>query len=1553
MSKELLEKARLDLLDLGLRNNFINTRDSKTKSLRVVEESSLEVLKILVDKGYKMSFDSKKSSKNEEESGEFDALFQLPPLESIDSNKLTDSILQTNHSDQDLQKRLRSIDRLSKLFIEEKGVNMLFLALGFVRWYESESSDKARIAPLVLVPVKLDRPSLNSRFKVSYNDDDLGINISFFEKLKTEFGVIIDYPTDIDSSSFNSFINEVKSKIKLDRWEVIENEIRLGLFSFSKFLMYNDLDEKQWKEGEKPYEHVLINPLLGNGFNIESDSGLSDDQLFDSVPYNETFHVLPADSSQQEVIFSVRSGLNTIVQGPPGTGKSQTITNIIADFLARGKKVLFVAEKLAALKVVSNKLEALGIDKLALELHSNKANKKAFIEELGKVMDLDKPRVNIDINEELKTAENIRDVINEYSKEVNKEIKNYGYSPIQAFGNVLAASSAIKDNIYEIQLDRVKVQKREDFYQKEILVKEIFSQLNRSGSLKENVFKDLRPSKFSFYEAEQFIGNLRNLKESIDQFKHLIEQLNKELTGFPLAYSLNEVTKLLESTSVIQNLPKDHVQLNFREIGSDQVNELIPIINEAISIQNKIESYDSSVYEKFWESDAFEHYSILNSNINNWYKFLLPKYNKSKKFIKSYLKSSTSLTDQEILAICKTNIDATEVNSKIKKKESEIKSITTEKYTHYSDNWNSLLNSFNWKNNYEENLENKLVYEEGLDLVWSCNPNVTFDIERLDILYSDLKNLLESADFNFTKNHADYTITEISYLVDNWINHESSFNEYVQLSKNLDLLKNSGLEWLQEILDNWDQSNKYLVEIFRYYWFKSLARISFQDRPILDRFIGESHSNKVFDYCKLEDLLLQINVYRVLEKHWEGIPKSTFSAGKLGDLKKELSKKRKLKSIRKLISDSGEVIQDLKPLFLMSPMSVAQFIENNSLNFDLVIFDEASQIKPVESFGAILRAKQMVVVGDSKQLPPTSFFDSVNEDEDDDEDDLKTSDVESILALSSAKNLPEQMLRWHYRSRHESLITVSNREFYGSNLLVFPSADSVNSDRGLQHVLSKGTFFEPGKGGRVNRGEAKLIVKQVLEHALKDQKKTLGVVAFSQSQAKIIEDYIEQELRINPNPEAEKFLYEMHENERFFVKNLENVQGDERDVIIISVGYGYDENGKFSYRFGPINNEGGERRLNVLFSRAKEKCVVYSNFRGDELDLSRTDSYGVKVLKSYLVYSERRELELPEITNGETDSYFEDHVSEVLIKSGFDITNQVGSAGFKIDIGVKHPTDKGKYILAVECDGATYHSSKIARDRDKARQVILESLGWKFYRIWSTDWFLNPERETQKLIEAVRKAVDNVNETPTVISEKKIEIGFEKPTEDYSFTVNYDKYSEKITLREELHNYRGLYKLIQNIIEKEQPIHRDVILFRVMEVTNVARAGTRIQKEFDTQLSYVFKFESVKRLNEFYYDDLSLEELSPDGIVRERSSLERKEFKLEYVSDFEIKNAILNLIQNSYGVTKDELLTEVPKIFGFKVIKDEQKSLVANKITSLLRAKKVIKEDKILRLNDY
>lgn len=462
-------------------------------------------------------------------------------------------------------------------------------------------------------------------------------------------------------------------------------------------------------------------------------------------------------------------------------------------------------------------------------------------------------------------------------------------------------------------------------------------------------------------------------------------------------------------------------------------------------------------------------------------------------------------------------------------------------------------------------------------------------------------------------------------------------------------------------------------------------------------------------------------------------PSSNFlgaESSELGILQKEIAKKRKHKPLRRLFSEIPTVLQRLKPCIMMSPLSVSTFLETDDIQFDLVIFDEASQVFPWDALGAIYRGSQLIVAGDDKQLPPTNFFNRADAESDDDEEDI--GDYESILSLCKSIGMPNQRLRWHYRSRREPLIAFSNRHFYDGELVTFPS---VHADSGvrLEHV-PEGRWVE-----RKNITEAQRVVDMIVEHVQKRPDKSLGVIALNQSHQRAIEDALYDLKRERREIDAlfDGGNYFGSVDEPLFIKNLENVQGDERDVIYISMGYGFNDAGKFNKNFGPINKQNGERRLNVAVTRAREELVFVSSVRAADMDLSGSKSEGAHLLKAYLNYAEKGVDTLGLVMDefaSEADSPFEEEVAAALIRRGLQPVPQVGCGGFRIDLALKHPDRPGEFCLAVECDGATYHSSHTARDRDRIRQTILENLGWRIVRIWSTDWIRDPDRQIDRVL---------------------------------------------------------------------------------------------------------------------------------------------------------------------------------------------------------------------------
>ncbi len=505
------------------------------------------------------------------------------------------------------------------------------------------------------------------------------------------------------------------------------------------------------------------------------------------------------------------------------------------------------------------------------------------------------------------------------------------------------------------------------------------------------------------------------------------------------------------------------------------------------------------------------------------------------------------------------------------------------------------------------------------------------------------------------------------------------------------------------------------------------------------------HEDVIRDFCKLDDLARKAAAPR-RDAVLHGLPSSDQVPRKseLGLLRHQIGLKRPSKSIREIIIGMPETFGKLAPCLLMSPLSIAQYLPANQTLFDVVVFDEASQIATWDAIGA-MRGKQTIIVGDPKQLPPTNFFGRTENDEDNAELDDHEKDLESILDKVQASGLPTLQLNWHYRSRHESLIAFSNWHYYGNKLVTFPAADSVARGVSLRHI--KEGVYDRGKS-RTNRQEAEAIVADAVERMKRcirkpeDKRLTYGVITFNSQQQELIQNLFDEAL--GRHPELEWFFSD-DRIEPTVVKNLESVQGDERDIMMFSITFGRDAAGKFPVDFGAINRDGGERRLNVAVTRARRELVVYSSFLSDQLCAERSNARGVHDLKAFLEYAEKGPQAIvarTELSAAGHDSPFEEAVSASLQKQGWRIDAQVGVSGFRIDLGIIHPDKPGAYLAGIECDGATYHRSAIARDRDKTRQRVLEDLGWTIVRIWSTDWWYDPDTAIETIDAALKELLE-------------------------------------------------------------------------------------------------------------------------------------------------------------------------------------------------------------------
>ena len=728
---------------------------------------------------------------------------------------------------------------------------------------------------------------------------------------------------------------------------------------------------------------------------------------------------------------------------------------------------------------------------------------------------------------------------------------------------------------------------------------------------------------------------------------------------------------------------------------------------------------------------------------------------------------------------------------------------------------------------------------------------------------------------------------------------------------------------------------------------EALWRCACSDDPDLPRLEGGARDATVTEFRALDHRRIELARSEVLGSYLARRP--TGATGEMGVVRAEIGKKRAHLAIRKLMESAGAAVQGLKPIFLMSPLSVAQFLPPGRLGFDLAVIDEASQVPPEEALGAIARCRQMIVVGDDKQLPPTNFFRMVSEDDDGDDGDAtpaRAANFESILTLARACGGAERMLRWHYRSRHPSLIAVSNRLCYSGELLLPPSPVVTGDHIGLSLVKTPRGHYDRGGSGR-NPAEAELIATAVEQHLARRPDASLGIACFSISQRDAIDDALQAHGVLAA---AEAFA---PKGERLFVKNLEAVQGDERDVIFISIGYGPDAQGRMTAGFGPVSQDGGERRLNVLISRARLQCLVFSSITAGDIPADAKPR-GTRMLREFLHFVETGQIAAGEVNPANFDSPFEEAVANAIRRHGYEVVPQVGVSGFRIDLGVLDPKQPGRFVLGIECDGAAYHSGRSARDRDRLRQQVLEGLGWNLYRIWSTDWFHAPQREAERLLAAIERAGATMDPPHSAPQPAEAHPAATRPeTNDTPETVRSalsEPYRECRLTPVPGTDLVGLGRpelaaLAARVVRDEGPIHVEEVARRVRQAFALNRTGHRILDAISAALEWAERRDLVIREGAFWSP--SDRGLSMPRYRREAASPLRR---ADRIAPYEYRLAINAVLRACAGAARPGLIAEVARVLGFERTGNGLDRAVSTELDAMIAAGEIETVGDSLRL---
>ncbi|MGA2544174.1 MAG: DUF3320 domain-containing protein [Verrucomicrobiota bacterium] len=1566
-----MNTSRKELLDLSTRNRLLSIPvDSKSaRIIQVRDELSEQVFRLLFTERKSFSFLPGRESTTKDgtirtENGDIDIFGELGLPQPDDEDDSTagpakrhvDCRLQTTFSPEGLQRRLLDLYHDSRAMIEEQGVNILYLALGHLKWFEAEQADTPRYAPLILVPVELSRKSASDKFILKWTEDEIEENLSLGNKLKQDFDIELpSFPDeeDFDIAEYCKAVEAVISSAK--GWAVLPDAMTLVFFAFAKFLMFRDLDPHNWPNPNYLLNQPFITGLLQDGF-PQSDALYSDDSYLDDlIPVSRLDHVVDADSTQTQAIEAVRQGRSLVIQGPPGTGKSQSITNIISTAVLDGKRVLLVAEKLAALEVVKRRLEKEGLGAICLELHSNKSRKRNVIEEIGKTWKLGRPKVT-DLEDLIPKLDEKRAVLNKHVNSLHEKHNPSGLAPFRIIGHLCELGERGRQ-AGEYKFAGAEKWTSEQRRNNRSVIEELEQRIEQIGLPAKHPWRGVCRESFLQIDLDPLAKHIRATAAILGNLKQTSLALATELSQ-PVPTSFAETEEQRIIAGFVAQAPKLDKEALCDGVWDSDLNALHNLIAEGQKLTTAQTKTERRVTEAAWNGEFSDARSEVAAHGRSMFRFFNSKYRTAIAEIRGVLTAELPRRHPERLELIDLIISGQQSLRKIHESETVGQAAFAALWRSEKSEWNQFKIIVDWvvrQNEAGLSSSFRKMFAGIADqraigkLVEQLGERLATARETIQKLFAELS--LDCYAAFAIRDLDQIPLESVGERLTIWQNATEQLPGWTNYFIRARHARAQGLAMLIDALEEGDILAKDVGNCFDRAYFSQLLREIVRLKPELVHFNGELHEKHVADFRLLDKERLALGKYRTLMAQAERMPSLNIGVGAAGIVKSEMERKRGHRTVRRLLKDAGSVVQAIKPVFMMSPLSVAQFLEPGAVEFDLLVIDEASQVQPVDALGAIARCKQIVVVGDSKQLPPTRFFARLTSDLELDEEEeesepqaAQAQDMESILGLCRARGLPEKMLRWHYRSRHHSLIAVSNHEFYEDKLFIVPSPYSNEPELGLKFEFISDGLFDSGASG-TNRIEAKAVCRAIMGHARNHPDLSLGVAAFSVRQRQAILDELEMLRRENSDTEP---FFAAHPTEPFFVKNLENVQGDERDVIFISVGYGKNVNGYMAMRFGPLGSEGGERRLNVLISRAKKRCNVFTSICAEDIDLERAHGQGVACLKTFLSYAETGKLSVAAISGRDEDSPFEEAVRRAVESLGYEVDPQVGQAGFFIDLAVRDRQAEDRYLLGIECDGAAYHSSSSSRDRDRLRQAVLEDHGWVIHRIWSTDWFQRPAEQLRKIAVALERAKfiskGGTHNVSAIKSDPSPEIEREElPELDENtlanLTVPYKEARFDVPSRQEPHalQTRTLADIVLRIVQIEGPIHEEEVVNRVRDLWGYARAGARIQGVVASGVRSLLVTRKCNREEGFLFLN------GVPTTVRNRENVISPDLrKPEMIPPAEVRCAILAVIDAGHGAGRKEIPIAVARMLGFKNTSGQLRHVIESELFRLARQNTIV-----------
>ncbi|MDR2914020.1 MAG: DUF3320 domain-containing protein [Tannerella sp.] len=1552
VTKQLLWERKL--LDLSLRNNLLNIRVTKN-TLQLIS-ANLSLFEDALAGGDEFQILHKPADWTNplHEYGLYQNVAEADPVIGLIKSELTQKRLRSYLSEFELGKALNHLYRSSRTSMEENGANTLYLALGLLKWYETKMSERPRYAPILLIPVEIIRKSAAKGYVIRSREEESMMNITLLEMLRQNFNINITglctLPTDDSGINVNLIYSIIRNSIKdQSKWDVEEQAI-LGIFSFNKFIMWNDIHNNS----HKLVKNEIVSSLMSGRIEWEEDFEMADASYLDKkmLP-SDIMLPISADSSQLEAIYEAANDKSFILHGPPGTGKSQTITNLIANALYRGKRVLFVAEKMAALTVVQKRLAAIGLAPFCLEMHSNKTKKSNILSQLKETTEIIRTVSPENFKQE---AERLHKLRLELSKYV--EALHFTYS----FGSSLYEAITRYQHLnvepeFEIPQTYISDLNKELVLQWQEVLASLVSMANAYGHPYNHPLTGIKISGYSSIIKEEALGNLNDMINLLSEIKLKLKPLFF-LFGTETFSSKNDIGTASGIIDKMLHIPELTPALLKLSGLSERLDECREVCLHGREFDKARQRISAGFSDGVFSVDAKQSLVKWNQVSARWF---LPKYfgqRKIRKLLSGY--AFNGINKYDIVNILSDIIKYQEEKIYIERNTGNFSVMFGKSGRKGNENWNTIeqiIDDFSIINKLilklTGNISGAVLFKERLaghlsDGIISFKSlygdkltemyDLILAMGSKEQVLSDTLGISEGLLYEGSENWMDSALKKLNVWKDN-IDKLKGWHQWLLVRNNMDLLK------IGFVADEYKERNietSKITDIFNKSFYKAVISFIISKEPVLELFKGSMFVDIIEKYKRFAsdfEVLTRKELFARLASNLPSFSREATQNSEVGILQRNIRNNARGISIRRLFDQIPTLLSRMCPCMLMSPISVAQYIDIEADKFDLIVFDEASQMPTCQAIGAIARGKNVVIVGDPKQMPPTNFF-AVNSI---DEDHIEMEDLESILDDCLSLSMPSRHLLWHYRSKHESLIAFSNTEYYENKLLTFPSPDNIESKVRLVLI---GGFYDKGRS-RQNKAEAQAVIEEIARRLCDEElrRKSIGVVTFSMVQQSLVEDLL-SEMFIK-NPELEALALECEEP--LFVKNLENVQGDERDVILFSVGYGPDKDGGVSMNFGPLNRTGGERRLNVAVSRARYEMIIFSTMRSEQIDLNRTSSIGVAGLKRFLEYAEKGSNIVYDKQQALLPSEVSLHalIAGKLRSLGYVVHTDIGCSGYKIDIGIVDNENPSKYKLGIICDGENYKRTKTVRDREIIQSNVLKMLGWNICRVWTLDWWENPEEVLELINNAVNKAVVSESNNDHLIDNKSANEYFAtnglEPVNDVrivSLDSTGTETSEVLneSVESDYHHYetmpvkyvpaalrmvvkssdvffnnenKGLIlNQIKEVVEAEAPISRALLCKRILSSWSISRLGQRLDAYIDALLAECSYFRT-------HYENLTFYWL--DKLQNQRYNIYRFDSGRDAVDlpPEEVANGMKKILKDEISLPVSDLFRVCAQQFGF------------------------------------